>query len=78
MATSHYCDGKWRDGTVSECPKHKKLSGRQPTVHRGVGSPGGFKSTKPASESTPKPESKDSSAPKPSAPKPSGSKGGDH
>lgn len=78
MATSHYCDGKWRDGTVSECPKHKKLSARQPTVHRGVGSPGGFKSAKPASDSTPKPAGKDSSAAKPSgAPKPSGSKGSD-
>lgn len=77
MATSHYCQGEWRDGTVSDCSNHKKLSLRQPTVHRGVGSPGGFKSAKPASESTPKPASKDSSASKPAAPKSSGSKGSD-
>jgi len=72
MATSHYCQGEWRDGTLSDCPNHKKLSLRQPTVHRGVGSPGGFKSAKPTSESTPKPASKGSSSSKPS-----GSKGSD-
>lgn len=60
MATSHYCQGEWRDGTLSDCPNHKKLSLRQPTVHRGVGSPGGFKSKAPT-DSKPKPSSSGSS-----------------
>jgi len=34
MATSHYCNGKWRDGTVAECPKHKGLSKKQTSVYR--------------------------------------------
>ena len=34
MATSHYCDGKWRDGTVAACPKHKGLSKKQTSVYR--------------------------------------------
>lgn len=51
MATSHYCNGKWRDGPVSACPKHKKLSARQPTVHRGVGTPGGFSDSRPSESS---------------------------
>lgn len=34
MATSHYCNGKWRDGTVAECPKHTGLSKKQTSVYR--------------------------------------------
>jgi hypothetical protein len=68
MATSHYCNGEWRDGTVSDCPHHKKLSVRQPTVHRGVGSPGGYKS-KPPSDAKPTPPSSGSSDSKPSGSK---------
>ena len=34
MATSHFCNGKWRPGTVASCPKHKKLSKKQPSVYR--------------------------------------------
>ncbi len=34
MATSHYCNGKWRDGTVAACPKHKGLSKKQTSVYR--------------------------------------------
>lgn len=33
MATSHFCNGKWRDGTVASCPKHRKLSKKQPSVY---------------------------------------------
>ena len=49
MATSHYCNGKWRDGPLSDCPKHAKLSSTQATVHRGKGSPGGLSSKEPKS-----------------------------
>jgi len=41
MPTSHFCRGKWRQGPVAACPHHQKLSKTQPTVHRGVGEPGG-------------------------------------
>ena len=58
MATTHYCNGKWREGPVSACNKHKKLSSKQATVHRGAGAPGGFKSDAPADSSS----SSDSSA----------------
>jgi hypothetical protein len=34
VATSHYCNGKWRDGPVAACPKHKGLSKKQPSVYR--------------------------------------------
>jgi hypothetical protein len=34
VATSHYCNGKWRPGTVAACPKHTALSKRQPSVYR--------------------------------------------
>ena len=33
MATSHFCNGKWRDGPVAACPKHTKLSKKQPSVY---------------------------------------------
>jgi len=33
MATSHFCNGTWRDGTVASCPKHAKLSKKQPSVY---------------------------------------------
>ena len=41
MATSHYCDGEWRDGPVESCSRHKRLSKKQTNVYRGVGEPGG-------------------------------------
>lgn len=41
MPTSHFCIGKWRDGPVSACGRHLKLSKKQTTVYRGVGEPGG-------------------------------------
>jgi hypothetical protein len=34
MATSHFCNGKWRPGTVAACPKHRQLSRTQPSVYR--------------------------------------------
>jgi len=34
MATSHLCNGKWRPGPVAECPKHTRLSKKQPSVYR--------------------------------------------
>lgn len=34
MATSHFCNGKWRPGTVASCPKHTSLSRKQPSVYR--------------------------------------------
>lgn len=51
MATSHFCNGEWRDGPLAGCPRHKQLSKRQATVHKGVGTPGGFKSA-PSSDSS--------------------------
>ena len=33
MATSHFCNGKWRPGTVAECNRHKRLDQRQITVY---------------------------------------------
>lgn len=51
MATSHYCNGKWRDGTLAECDKHTLLAKRQPNVYRGVGDPGGRSSKPPKSSS---------------------------
>ena len=33
MATSHYCDGKWRSGTVAECDRHKRLDKNQTSVY---------------------------------------------
>jgi hypothetical protein len=41
MPTSHFCNGKWRDGPVSACDRHQKLPKKQTTVYRGVGEPGG-------------------------------------
>ena len=41
MATSHYCHGKWRSGSVGSCPRHDKLAKKQTNVYRGVGEPGG-------------------------------------
>ena len=29
MATSHYCNGKWRAGSLASCPRHKKLDRKQ-------------------------------------------------
>lgn len=34
VATSHFCNGKWRPGTVASCPKHTSLSRKQPSVYR--------------------------------------------
>ena len=34
MATSHLCNGKWRPGGVESCPKHKRISKKQPSVYR--------------------------------------------
>jgi len=35
MATSHLCsNGKWRPGTVAECPKHTRLSKKQSSVYK--------------------------------------------
>ncbi len=50
MATSHFCNGTWRDGPVSACDKHKKLSSKQATVYRGTGTPGGFSGKAPESD----------------------------
>lgn len=44
MATSHYCNGKWREGTVASCPKHTKLSRKQPSVY-GTSDDGGASSS---------------------------------
>jgi hypothetical protein len=66
MPTSHYCNGKWRDGPASGCSRHQKLSKTQTTVYRGVGEPGG-KSAKKAGGTSAAP-----SDPAPSKPKPSG------
>jgi hypothetical protein len=41
VATSHYCHGKWRSGSVGSCPRHDKLAKKQTNVYRGVGEPGG-------------------------------------
>jgi hypothetical protein len=34
MATSHYCNGKWKPGPVSACPKHKRLDPKRQSVFR--------------------------------------------
>ncbi len=52
MAKSHYCNGKWRDGALADCPRHDKVSSKQATVHRGAGSPGGFSGKAPKSGSS--------------------------
>lgn len=53
MATSHYCNGEWRDGPVESCSRHKRLSKKQTNVYKGVGEPGGrSKSAPPKSESS--------------------------
>ena len=33
MATSHFCNGKWRAGSLAECNRHKRLDQRQVTVY---------------------------------------------
>jgi hypothetical protein len=66
MPTSHYCKGKWRDGPVSTCPRHQKLSKKQTNVYRGVGDPGGKSGgTKAPETSEGNAASSDSSPPKP-------------
>lgn len=68
MPTSHHCNGEWRDGPVSACPEHQKLSKKQTSVHRGVGEPGGTSSAGPTADagsskseaSTPEPSSSES------------------
>ncbi len=77
MATSHYCHGKWRSGSVGSCPRHDKLSKKQTTVYRGVGDPGGRSgksgaakpkdSKKDATKASPKESSKGSSSSKESS-----------
>lgn len=49
MPTSHYCNGEWRDGPVSACSRHKRLSKKQTNVYRGVGEPGGRSPQAPSS-----------------------------
>jgi hypothetical protein len=40
VATSHYCNGKWRTGAVAECSNHTRLDRKQTTVYdRSVESP---------------------------------------
>jgi hypothetical protein len=74
MATSHFCNGKWRDGPVADCPNHKKLSKKQSTVHRGVGEPGGSSGKKaPAKGGSGDSGSSSSGSAKPAAPSSSGS-----
>ena len=34
MATSHFCNGKWRPGPVADCSKHTRLSKKQTSVYR--------------------------------------------
>lgn len=50
MATSHFCNGKWRDGPVAACPKHTKLSKKQPSVY--ASSDGGEPSSSPSASSS--------------------------
>lgn len=45
MATSHFCNGKWRPGTVASCPKHTQLSKTQPSVYRTTDEKGTEKSS---------------------------------
>lgn len=52
MATSHYCHGKWRSGSVESCTKHEKLAKKQTNVYKGVGNPGGRSSSSGGSKST--------------------------
>lgn len=59
MATSHYCEGKWREGSVASCDRHTKLSKTQTNVYRGVGEPGGrAKAPKPAESKAPQKSTK--------------------
>ena len=51
MATSHYCNGEWRDGPVESCSRHKRLSKKQINVYKGVGDPGGRSGQGRSSES---------------------------
>jgi len=53
LATSHYCHGKWRSGSVGSCPRHDKLAKKQTNVYRGVGEPGG-RSSAPKAPKVPK------------------------
>ena len=35
LATSHLCtNGKWKPGPVADCPKHTRLSKKQPSVYK--------------------------------------------
>ena len=53
MATSHYCDGKWRPGTLAECDRHKRLDKKQSTVYdRSVEGPKASSSTSSSSSSS--------------------------
>ena len=54
MATSHFCKGKWRSGSVEACPRHEKLARPQSNVYRGVGDPGGRSGSSSKPESEPK------------------------
>ncbi|OFW63968.1 MAG: hypothetical protein A2135_00265 [Actinobacteria bacterium RBG_16_67_15] len=52
MTTSHLCNGKWKPGPVSDCPKHTRLSKKQSSVYRrGDGDGGG--ATRSGGESKP-------------------------
>ncbi len=64
MATSHYCHGKWREGSVASCNRHSKLSKKQTNVYRGVGDPGGRSKAPKTTE--PKKVKKEPKADKPS------------
>ena len=73
MATSHYCHGKWRSGSVGSCPRHEKLAKKQTTVYRGVGDPGGRSGTKKTAAKKSTAKKTEKSTPKKTEKKSSGS-----
>jgi hypothetical protein len=55
MATSHFCNGKWRSGAVADCARHKRLDLKQTTVYARSVESGGkapSESPKPSSSSS--------------------------
>jgi len=62
MATSHYCNGKWRPGPLVECSRHKRLDKKQTSVYARASEPGSSASSGSSGSSSGSSESSGSSS----------------
>ncbi len=61
MATSHYCNGRWRPGPVADCDRHRRLDRKQTSVYARSSEPGSDKASSSSSSSKSSSSSSDKS-----------------